>query len=340
MEQSNVKEFELLKKLEQENKDCITEYMKTYFQVVIGIVGAIVALINFYAPGRKDWPASADDLFFQLLGYGLFAVCLMCQSFSLIILHKCHTHNKLSAYLRVLSREKWEKHPEEPPNSFFLWDVVQSKLGKKEKEISFRPFSLQQWKDRISRISWGLVTSLSVPVKKWHIRDSWSYPVSLSFGLHLSLLGAILTWIVYIQPHLREPPAQVFLSDSYACIVLGLQSMCRMPANIDGEKSGAFWAQSFLCVYLVLALFGNTNRIALLCRHHSSRTVGYYVSFFADQRAIFLKAIHKIVVANWNENWDTPDKTPEHAHPDPKSPEANGTPTEPPAQERPAGVES
>lgn len=282
MEAENKFEFEQLKKEEQRNKDCIAEYITIYYQVVGVAMGLLVAAVGYFiVQNNADLFKMVHLSVYQLLGFGVFAVCFVLQTFALIILHKCNTHNKIAGYLRVLTREKWalpartdKSRKDNVPKDLFLWEAIQQRLGKREGKQVYKFPNAADLDYVLTEATWGVWNLFFVPLKKLWVKDSWAYPVSLSFGLHAPVLAAMLGWFFYIRPHL--------CGGSYSVVIV----------------------QWGLCAYLFFSFLGNMVRVALLCHDDKPRTIGRYASFFEEKRTLLLKSRYGIIVERWDDNWD------------------------------------
>ncbi len=282
MEAENKFEFEQLKKEEQRNKDCIAEYITIYYQVVGVAMGLLVATVGYFiVQNNADLFNLVHLSVYQFLGFGLFAVCFVLQTFTSIILHKTDTHNKIAGYLRILTREKWvlpkkadKERKDTIPKDMFLWEVISQRLGQREAKQSYKWFNAADLDSLLTDTLWGLWNLFAAPVKNAFVKDSCPYPALLSFGLHAPIFAAMTGWVFYIRPHLCGGPCSIVV------------------------------AQWVLCVYLLLSFLGNMVRVALLCRDDRLRTIGSYASFFQEKRTALLKSRYGIIVERWKDNWD------------------------------------
>lgn len=126
MEPSLLPEYRKVQEEVVESRTCITEYMKMFIAVGVGMVGLFAILARgSLLDGDASTPAHASQEEWAYLPLILAELVLW---FAAILFHKFNTHNRACGYMRVLEMERHNKDPskdEKPENQeYWLWQAT------------------------------------------------------------------------------------------------------------------------------------------------------------------------------------------------------------------------
>jgi hypothetical protein len=261
MEATNQKEYETVQAEIFELRECITSYMKMFFQVGIGVIGLFSYLATQHAASNDD--ASLNQ---QLWPYVPLALAEIIIYFSTILFHKFNTHNRSCGYLRALELEKHRRAPtiSAQPDDIRLWESVLA--------VPFQPDTHYQWGrikdhthvDALSKKLKTIDSSFIHPSRHvvrnlrsslsglWLIcrssiyraqTNSWTFPSQVAFGPLIVTILLVIAWAFMFNGHLQSihPVIECGLLVHIIMCWLGLgYRMVRLSAN-NGDRTIETW---------------------------------------------------------------------------------------------------
>jgi hypothetical protein len=225
MEDSVKQEYEMVHKEIVEVRTCITEYMKMFFTLGVGVIG----LFGYLAATSIKDGSHAIALTADQWAYIPLALAEIILFFASLLFHKFNTHNRGCGYMRAL---ELERHRGSPSTKSFVKEIRlwQSALAVPFQQTDFHwgridsmenftklkeycesadecahPFFHGEYRVlrpilTLLRCIYGLWMIFRATIFRPQIR-SWTFPFHIAFGPFVMTLFLLLTWAL-ITNHL------------------------------------------------------------------------------------------------------------------------------------------
>jgi hypothetical protein len=265
-------------------QDCITEYVKRFFEVGVLVTGAIWYLQKNIPDANKANP-DAYAYVYLLLSYIILA-------FAGILFHKFNTHNRYAGYARTLAREMWPADMLAGVKEIHIWESVLEPLDLTTyfnddlpdgairdayaKTVSIRKsidVSPHAW-TRFLRSCAGIWMIIRSPLRRVKT-NSWTYPYNIGFVLFFPSVFLLIIWLEVVLLNLPW-----FATSSSTPGQAAVTPLTRAEVIIN----------VIAIAYLLRGWLGMGYRMFRLCDDEGDRTIAFYNKDFQVRRWLALKA--------------------------------------------------
>jgi hypothetical protein len=277
-----IDEYEKIRLEIRDVQNCITEYVKRFFEVGVIVIGAVWYLQRDIPDAAKGSP-DAYAYVCLLLSYVVLA-------FTCILFHKFNTHNRYAGYARAIAREVWPQKPPDGVDQVHLWESVLEPIDLNEL-TDIIPDNIKLEYGEVMHIQKGLAEAticqhlwrslcglwmiIRAPRRRVETK-SWTYPFNVAFALFFPSVFLVLVWSEIIVQHL--PWSSISSGSGNG----GVGSMTYVGLSVS----------TIAIAYLVWCWLGMGHRMFRLCDAAGDRTVSFYTKYFQIRRRLDLQMHH------------------------------------------------
>jgi len=306
MEAAVRREYKTVLKEVEEIRSCITDYMKMFFTIGVGVV----AVFAFFIESRSASGLANSGV----LAYVPLMLAYITLTFASILFHKFNTHNRGCGYLRALEVEVhaakngqtattslattakplpasparaasrgeelrlWQSvlaAPFQERQGAFDWGHVQSEADfhvleaiVKELDKRQRPFWYFPW--TIIYCARGFWMIARATVFRSQTR-SWTFPFQVAFGPFVTSLFLVIAWLLIVTASTQKlPPPWLWLPFVGRRLSLGAVVIFGHVLYLDSPN---LLLQIAMIVGLVVSWLGLFYRLFRLCAENGDRTI-------------------------------------------------------------------